>query len=80
MKTKYKDMILWSDNVRIFDECERFNILSKENVETLKNAYLTIRGYYHRLSLADLPRIVSIKDRPVECDDVVNIWKKVFEV
>lgn len=77
---KYKDMILWSDNVRIFDECERFNILSKENVETLKNAYLTIRGYYHRLSLADLPRIVSIKDRPLECDDVVNIWKKVFEV
>lgn len=76
----HPDMVLWSDNVRIFDECERFNILSSKNVQALKNAYLAIRGYYHRLSLADLPRIVAIKDRPVECDDVIRIWNEVFSM
>lgn len=73
-----KDMILWTDNVRIFDECERLNILTKDDVYSLKNAYLEIRGYYHRLSLAALPRIVALSDKPKVCDDVVRIWNKVL--
>ena len=75
---KHSDMVLWSDNVRILDECSRLNILSKEDVTTLKDAYIAIRGYYHRVSLADLPRIVAIEDKPKECADVERIWRKLF--
>lgn len=75
---RHKDMVLWSDNVRIFDECARLGILSEETTATLKNAYLAIRECYHRVSLADLPRIVALEDRPKACDDVVVIFNKIF--
>ena len=75
---KHPDMVLWSDNVRILDECSRLKILSPQDAETLKAAYLAIRGYYHRVSLADLPRIVALADRPKECADVARIWQDIF--
>lgn len=75
---RHPDMVLWSDNVRIFDECARLGILSEDTTATLKNAYLAIRECYHRVSLADLPRIVSLKDRPQACDDVVVIFNQIF--
>lgn len=74
----HADMVLWSDNVRIFDECGRLGILTMEEVKSLKEAYLEIRGLYHRLSLAEVPRLISIEDRPSVCDDVVTIWNKLF--
>lgn len=74
----HKDMVLWSDNVRIFDECERLKILTVDEVRILKEAYLELRGLYHRLSLAEVPRLISIEDKPVICNDVVAIWNKLL--
>ena len=48
----HPDMVLWSDNVRIFDECERFNILDETLCVKLKDAYLSLRDSYHQISLA----------------------------
>lgn len=76
--SKYSDMVLWSDNVRILDECSRLGILPKSEVKVLKDAYLAIRGYYHRVSLAALPRIVAMEDRPPECAVVEKIWTRLF--
>ncbi len=75
---KFSSMVLWSDNVRILDECARLNILTAHDVQVLKDAYLAIRGYYHRVSLANLPRIVAKEDRPPECADVEKIWQVIF--
>ena len=74
----HEDMVLWSDNVRIFDECARLNILSQDTTDKLKQAYLAIRECYHRVSLADLPRIVAIEDRPSQCEDVAKIFDCIF--
>lgn len=76
--SQYSNMVLWSDNVRILDECERLNILTAHDVGVLKSAYLAIRGYYHRVSLANLPRIVAVEDRPPECEVVEKIWDVIF--
>lgn len=76
---KHEDMVLWSDNVRIFDECARLGVLTQETTDKLKNAYLAIRECYHRVSLADLPRIVPISKRPQECEDVARIFDEIFK-
>lgn len=76
---KHPDMILWSDNVRIFDECVRLGCLSQEQSDSLQNAYLAIRECYHRVSLANQPRIVGLSDRPSQCDDVVVIFDEIFK-
>ena len=75
----HPDMVLWSDNMRIFDECARLGILSPETTDALQHAYIAIRECYHRVSLANLPRIVALSDRPVECDQVGAIFDDIFK-
>lgn len=76
---RHPDMVLWSDNMRIFDECARLGILSQATTDALQHAYLAIRECYHRVSLANLPRIVALSDRPVECDQVGDIFDDIFK-
>ena len=76
---KHPDMVLWSDNVRIFDECARLGILSEDDTEKLKHAYLNIRECYHRVSLADRPRIVDIEETPDGCQWVSKIFDDIFK-
>lgn len=77
--SKYPDMVLWTDNVHIFDECERLGILSSQDCSVLTGAYLAVRGLYHRLSLADQQRIILQPDVPGICADATEIWHKIFD-
>lgn len=76
----HPDMVLWSDNVRILDECARLGILTPEDAAALKNAYIVIRGWYHKLSLADLKRILPRSEMPQECHEVKRIWDRIFGI
>lgn len=76
---QHPDMVLWSDNVRILDECSRLGILPSEQCELLKKAYLQLRGLYHRYSLADKPRIIPKAELPSECSVVSQIWQDVLK-
>lgn len=75
----HSGMVLWSDNVRIFDECARLNILDETLCVKLKDAYLSLRDSYHQISLADLPRLVAYEHRPPVCYEIVKIWKEIFK-
>lgn len=74
----HQGMCLWSDNVRIFDECARLNLLDPKLCNELKQAYLDLRDCYHQISLADLPRLVAIEHRPEVCVEIAKIWERVF--
>ncbi|MGN0909347.1 MAG: bifunctional [glutamate--ammonia ligase]-adenylyl-L-tyrosine phosphorylase/[glutamate--ammonia-ligase] adenylyltransferase, partial [Succinivibrio sp.] len=74
----HPDMVLWSDNVRILEECARIGAISEEDAAQLKAAYIAIRRWYHSLSLADLKRILPRDQVPEECDDVIRIWQKIL--
>ena len=73
---EYKDMVLWTDNVRILKEALRLSIISKEDCDTLINAYIDIRKIYHELSLADLPRLVAKEHRLDATFTVEKIFKE----
>lgn len=75
---RFKDMKLWTDNVRILEECAKFGIIDENTKRQLIDAYIDIRKIYHELSLADLPRLVHIEDRLKKTFDVEKIWKKLF--
>ncbi len=74
----YKDMILWSDNVRILEECARLGIVDKATTDELIAAYIDIRKIYHELSLADLPRLIARSDRMSATFRVEEIWNRIF--
>ena len=75
----HPDMVLWTDNVRIFEECARLGILSTEDASLLCEAYIALRSWYHKLSLADLKRILPHEDDPKETEYERRIWQKIFK-
>jgi glutamate-ammonia-ligase adenylyltransferase len=74
----YPQMKLWTDNVRILEECSNLGIVDKSITDELIAAYIDIRQVYHELSLADLPRLISVSDRIPATYRVEEIWKKIF--
>ncbi|MFC5705999.1 bifunctional [glutamate--ammonia ligase]-adenylyl-L-tyrosine phosphorylase/[glutamate--ammonia-ligase] adenylyltransferase [Aeromonas eucrenophila] len=66
----------WSDNVRIFDECVLAGVLSLEQAENLKQAYLEIRNLGHRLNLSEISRKVGDDQLLAERDHVLAVWRQ----
>ena len=72
------EMVLWTDDARIFEECGRLGILSDSDCSTLCEAYLEVRGLHHRRSLAELPRVVPQALRPEACCGAAAIWERLL--
>ncbi|MGN1280834.1 MAG: bifunctional [glutamate--ammonia ligase]-adenylyl-L-tyrosine phosphorylase/[glutamate--ammonia-ligase] adenylyltransferase [Succinivibrio sp.] len=75
----YPSMKLWTDNVRILEECSALGIVDEKTSSDLIKAYIDIRKIYHELSLADLPRLVKIEHRLPMTFEVEKIWDRLFE-
>ncbi|MHA7002845.1 bifunctional [glutamate--ammonia ligase]-adenylyl-L-tyrosine phosphorylase/[glutamate--ammonia-ligase] adenylyltransferase [Aeromonas schubertii] len=69
----------WSDNVRIFDECVMTGVLTLEEAEGLKQAYLEIRDLGHRLNLSEISRRVSDDRLTAERHHVLTLWQRLLE-
>lgn len=68
----------WSDNVRIFDECVLAEVLTLEQAEGLKQAYLEIRNLGHRLNLSEISRKVSDDQLLPERRHVLVVWQQLL--
>ncbi|MBV7598450.1 bifunctional [glutamate--ammonia ligase]-adenylyl-L-tyrosine phosphorylase/[glutamate--ammonia-ligase] adenylyltransferase [Aeromonas sp. sia0103] len=68
----------WSDNVRIFDECVLAGVLSLEQAEGLKQAYLEIRNLGHRLNLSEISRKVDDDQLLTERGHVLAVWQQLL--
>ncbi|MNF56340.1 Glutamate-ammonia-ligase adenylyltransferase [compost metagenome] len=68
----------WSDNVRIFDECVLAGVLSLEQAEGLKQAYLEIRNLGHRLNLSEISRKVGDDQLLPERGHVLAVWQQLL--
>lgn len=68
----------WSDNVRIFDECVMAGVLTLEQAEGLKQAYLEIRNLGHRLNLSEISRKVGDDQLRAERQRVSQVWQRLL--
>ncbi|MGE6108409.1 bifunctional [glutamate--ammonia ligase]-adenylyl-L-tyrosine phosphorylase/[glutamate--ammonia-ligase] adenylyltransferase [Aeromonas sobria] len=68
----------WSDNVRIFDECVMAGVLTLEQAEGLKHAYLEIRNQGHRLNLSEISRKVGDDQLLTERGHVLAVWQQLL--
>ena len=73
-------MKLWTDNVRILEECSNLDIIDDETARTLISAYIDIRKIYHELSLADMPRLLAKEHRLEKTIEVEKIWNSLFDL
>ena len=73
-------MKLWTDNVRILEECSKFGIIDETVTRQLIDAYIDIRKIYHELSLADMPRLLAKEHRLEKTIEVEKIWNSLFDL
>ena len=71
------DMVLWTENIRIFEECVRLKLLSPEDGNYLREAYLAIRNRYNRQALLGKSKIVPDSELVPEREHVTAIWKRI---
>lgn len=76
---KFPDFVLWTDNVRIFEECARLKLISEDTAHGLIQSYLKERNMCHKLSLQGLHRIIGTNELDEERSFVQNCWKDIIE-
>ena len=72
------DLVLWSDNVRIFEECARLGFITEEESQCLINAYLDIRAMYHHHSLLGISRVYDGHKLDEQREAVKKLWRRIM--
>jgi len=67
-------LVIFSDNIRIFETCESAGLLSRKTVDLLCKAYLELRLTRHHLSLAGKPSLVEANKFKDLRANVDRIW------
>lgn len=73
------ELAYWSDNVRIFDVMAKYEVISSECAEKLKNCYTALRNRIHHLNLLGLPAVVSADEFIEERTFIQDIWLRLLE-
>lgn len=64
----------WSDNVRIFELLQRYELMSAAEAQQLTACYCLLRDENHRLALQQLPGKVSATQFTQEREQVMRSW------
>ncbi|MBO1926245.1 bifunctional [glutamate--ammonia ligase]-adenylyl-L-tyrosine phosphorylase/[glutamate--ammonia-ligase] adenylyltransferase [Thiomicrorhabdus sp. 6S2-11] len=75
---QYPDLNEFSDNMRILEAVERYQLLSSEQVAALMDAYKTYRSKYHRMSLQNEKPLVQTTCYPEQRENVQQIWQQLM--
>lgn len=73
-------LAVWSDNVRIFDVMAESAVISKQDGEKLKRAYVDLRNQIHHLNLLGLPSVVDVNEFQAERQFIQHIWQQCFDL
>ncbi|MDP1775915.1 MAG: hypothetical protein Q8K94_04760, partial [Moraxellaceae bacterium] len=68
----------WPDNVRLLEVMAEESILTHEDAENLRQAYLDLRGRSHRQALAAEGRAMDVDDLLSARQLVAAIWQRIM--
>jgi glutamate-ammonia-ligase adenylyltransferase len=77
---EYKELIKWTDIVRLLETLKETHIINDQIAHILKVAYLTFRSAVHQLSLQEKPALAPEKPFRGMRKNVVRIWNEVMEI
>lgn len=77
---EHPDMLTYTDNMRILETAEKVGVLSGDDAELLKEAYLEYRGAAHRQALQHQKGAVSAVHFKEYRLGIREIWNKVIAV
>jgi glutamate-ammonia-ligase adenylyltransferase len=72
-------LLMFPDNIRIFETCESAGLLSRQTVDSLCDAYRTFRKAFHRLALQGKSGLVSDRELRQERKNVLTAWRHILQ-
>jgi [glutamine synthetase] adenylyltransferase / [glutamine synthetase]-adenylyl-L-tyrosine phosphorylase len=75
---KVPELLIFRDNIRIFETCESAGLLKQESVDLLCHAYLIYRQKRHHLILQNLPDDISATDLLDLRKEVMKLWQSLL--
>ncbi len=76
---QYPELARWSDNVRIFAAAAELHLLSSEQAEQLRIAYIGYRDRGHQLALKSKKARIKSLEFVDEREQVKTIWTHFFK-
>ncbi|WP_040887085.1 bifunctional [glutamate--ammonia ligase]-adenylyl-L-tyrosine phosphorylase/[glutamate--ammonia-ligase] adenylyltransferase [Marinobacter santoriniensis] len=76
--SEYPELTQWSDNIRQMEALGQVGVLSTDDAEGLREAFITLRSTIHRRALQNLNSQVSGDAFPDERHYIQSMWKKVM--
>ncbi|MEM9242429.1 MAG: bifunctional [glutamate--ammonia ligase]-adenylyl-L-tyrosine phosphorylase/[glutamate--ammonia-ligase] adenylyltransferase [Pseudomonadota bacterium] len=76
---KIPELLMFTDNIRIFETCESAGLIPRRQIDQLCNAYRDLRRTSHRLALQYLPEQVPKTEFIALRKHVRNSWKQLIQ-
>ena len=76
--SEFPDLMEYSDNIRQLEAIERRDLLDKDSVALLQEAYIAYRTLGHRLSLQGLDNVVENHEIMAYREPVRSVWTRIM--
>lgn len=74
----HPSLLVHQDNMRILEQANHQDLLSKQDFELLSNAYLAYREHYHMASLNNAPKVIAKEQVEELVVGVSKVWEKLL--
>ncbi|OBX07354.1 glutamine-synthetase adenylyltransferase [Gallibacterium salpingitidis] len=75
---KIPELTTWSDNVRIFEDMVKYQVITAEVGERLTAIYVELRNHIHHLNLAGRDSVVEAEPFAAQRAFISEIWQQLF--
>ncbi len=73
---RFPELCQWTDNIRLIETLASGGFLTDSEAETLRNAYIRLREYVHRLNLQEKPARIPFSEVESEVEHVKELWDR----
>ncbi|OBX00201.1 bifunctional [glutamate--ammonia ligase]-adenylyl-L-tyrosine phosphorylase/[glutamate--ammonia-ligase] adenylyltransferase [Gallibacterium genomosp. 1] len=75
---KIPELTTWSDNVRIFEDMVKYQVITPEIGEKLTKSYVELRNHIHHLNLAGKNSVVEAEPFSAIRAFITQVWRQLF--
>ncbi|MDR2876461.1 MAG: bifunctional [glutamate--ammonia ligase]-adenylyl-L-tyrosine phosphorylase/[glutamate--ammonia-ligase] adenylyltransferase [Chromatiales bacterium] len=77
---EYPALLRWTDNMRLLETLQNVGLLSREEAQTMMDAYRAYRARIHRLALQESSDTLAADDEfTAEREAVIALWRRLLE-
>ncbi|WP_370661102.1 hypothetical protein [Psychrosphaera algicola] len=75
---KHPELTKYSDNIRILNCALELKLIEQADFDSLTQAYIEFREHYHKASLNNAKKLLSVKALPTHIGQVRKTWTRLL--